>query len=152
MCIFIGTPWSRKETACFGYLWEYGWALFWEFLYASWIYLVRGFQVIQACNPPDNIFLVALPFKALGVKFIFDFHDANPELYLAKYEKKGRLYDALGLVRKDDFQIQRYRYRYKPKLQKYRNNTRRARSGKRFHRSQWARSHDVQTSSRQSGA
>ncbi len=42
---------------------EYGGALFWEFLYAWWIYLRRGFHVIQGCNPPDNIFLVALSFK-----------------------------------------------------------------------------------------
>jgi glycosyltransferase involved in cell wall biosynthesis len=95
----------KEGNSVLGYLWEYGWALFWEFLYASWIYLVRGFQVIQACNPPDNIFLVALPFKVLGVKFIFDFHDANPELYLAKYERKGRLYDALVWFEKMTFRF-----------------------------------------------
>src|SRR5262249_47373366 len=50
------------------------------------------FQVIQGCNPPDDIFLVALPFKALGVKYIFDHHDAGPELYLAKYGRKGLMY------------------------------------------------------------
>jgi glycosyltransferase involved in cell wall biosynthesis len=66
--------------------------LFWEFLYAWWIYLRLGFHVIQGCNPPDDIFLVALPFKLLGVKYIFDHHDANPELYLSKYEKKGTFY------------------------------------------------------------
>src|SRR5207249_2943387 len=35
---------------------------------------------------------VALPFKALGVKFIFDHHDANPELYLAKFGRRSLLY------------------------------------------------------------
>ncbi len=78
----------RRETAPFGYLREYGCALFWEFLYAWWIYLRRGFHVIQGCNPPDDIFLVALPFKLFGVKYIFDHHDANPELYLSKYDRK----------------------------------------------------------------
>lgn len=75
-----------------GYLLEYSCALFWEFLYSWWIYLRHGFHVIQACNPPDNIFLVALPFKLLGVKFIFDHHDANPELYVAKYGDRGIVY------------------------------------------------------------
>jgi glycosyltransferase involved in cell wall biosynthesis len=75
-----------------GYLWEYGWAFFWEFLYAWWIYFRHGFHVIQGCNPPDNIFLVALPFKIFGVKYIFDHHDANPELYLSKYERTDLLY------------------------------------------------------------
>ena len=65
--------------------------MFWEFFYTWWIYLRRGFHVIQGCNPPDNIFLVALPFKLLGVKYIFDHHDANPELYFSKYEKRGLL-------------------------------------------------------------
>ena len=46
----------------------------------------------RACNPPDDIFLVALPFKLFGVKYIFDHHDVNPELYLSKYGKKDMLY------------------------------------------------------------
>jgi glycosyltransferase involved in cell wall biosynthesis len=37
---------------------------------------------------------VAIPFKLFGVKYIFDHHDANPELYLSKYEKEGFLYKA----------------------------------------------------------
>src|ERR1700691_3088477 len=85
-------PMPKEGNSQLGYLWEYGCALFWEFLYSWWIYLRRGFHVIQGCNPPDDIFLVALPFKLFGVKYIFDHHDANPELYLSKYEKKGLLY------------------------------------------------------------
>jgi glycosyltransferase involved in cell wall biosynthesis len=85
-------PMPKEGNSALGYLWEYGCALFWEFLYSWWIYFRRGFQVIQGCNPPDDIFLVALPFKLLGVKFIFDHHDVNPELYLAKYEREDALY------------------------------------------------------------
>jgi glycosyltransferase involved in cell wall biosynthesis len=81
-------PASGEGNSLFGYLWEYGSALVWEVLYTWWIYLLRGFQVIQGCNPPDNIFLVALPFKAFGVKYIFDHHDLNPELYFSKYERR----------------------------------------------------------------
>jgi glycosyltransferase involved in cell wall biosynthesis len=75
-----------------GYLCEFGSALFWETLYTWWIYFRRGFHTIQGCNPPDDIFLVALPFKALGVKYIFDHHDANPELYLSKFNRKDLFY------------------------------------------------------------
>jgi glycosyltransferase involved in cell wall biosynthesis len=85
-------PMPREGNGALGYIYEYGSALIWEFLYTWWIYLRRGFHVIQGCNPPDDIFLVALPFKLLGVKYIFDHHDANPELYLSKYEKKGVFY------------------------------------------------------------
>jgi glycosyltransferase involved in cell wall biosynthesis len=85
-------PMPKEGNGLFGYLMEYGCALYWQLFYAWWIYLRRGFHVIQGCNPPDNIFLIALPFRLFGVKYIFDHHDANPELYLSKYEKKGPLY------------------------------------------------------------
>lgn len=87
-------PMPKEGNSPLGYLREYGVALLWEFLFTWWIYLRHGFHVIQGCNPPDNIFLVALPFKLLGVKYIFDHHDANPELYLSKYGKQGFFYKA----------------------------------------------------------
>ena len=85
-------PSTQEGNAPRGYVWEYASALFWEFLYAWWIYSRYGFQVLQGCNPPDNIFLVALPFRLLGVKYIFDHHDANPELYVSKYDRKDFFY------------------------------------------------------------
>ncbi len=87
-------PMPREGHHPIGYLWEYACAIFWEFLFAWWIFLFRGFQVIQGCNPPDDIFLVALPFRLFGVRYIFDHHDANPELYYSKYERKDFLYRA----------------------------------------------------------
>ena len=93
-------PAAEEGSTLAGYLWEYGCALFWEFLYAWWIYLRHGFGAIQACNPPDNIFLVALPFKLLGVKYLFDHHDATPELYLSKYGKRTLLYRILVWLEK----------------------------------------------------
>ena len=85
-------PMPEEGNSLFGYLLEYGCALFWEVLYAWWVYLRRGFGVIQGCNPPDDVFLAALPFKLFGVKYIFDHHDASPELYLSKYGTHGFLY------------------------------------------------------------
>lgn len=85
----------REGDTPIGYLWEYACALFWEFLFTWWIYLRHGFHVIQGCNPPDDIFLIVLPFKLLGVKYIFDHHDADPELYLSKYGTKTFLYRLL---------------------------------------------------------
>lgn len=78
-----------------GFLFEYSCAFFFEFFYTLWIYLRHGFDVIQGCNPPDDIFLVALPFKLFGVKYIFDHHDANPELYVSKYQRQDRFYKIL---------------------------------------------------------
>jgi len=47
-------------------------------------YAHRPFHAIQACNPPDTFFALALLFRPLGVKFVFDHHDLCPELYIAK--------------------------------------------------------------------
>jgi glycosyltransferase involved in cell wall biosynthesis len=98
-------PTPREGQALIGYLWEYGCALFWEFLYTWWIFLRHGFHVIQGCNPPDNIFLIALPFKLLGVKYIFDHHDTSPELYLAKSGKKGLVYRLLLWLEKKTYRL-----------------------------------------------
>lgn len=98
-------PMPKEGNGALAYVWEYGWALFFEFIYAWWIYLRRGFHVLQACNPPDDIVFVALSFKIFGVKFIFDHHDANPELYWAKYERKDFLYKTLVWLEKTTFRF-----------------------------------------------
>jgi glycosyltransferase involved in cell wall biosynthesis len=45
--------------------------------------------VIHACNPPDTIFLIGAFYKLFGKKYVFDHHDINPELYEAKFGKRG---------------------------------------------------------------
>ncbi|MCK0103915.1 glycosyltransferase family 4 protein [Pseudohalocynthiibacter sp. F2068] len=76
-------------SGALGYLLEYGMALFHEMRLALKVARRQGFDTIQACNPPDLIFLVALPFKLFGKRFIFDHHDINPELYEAKFGRRG---------------------------------------------------------------
>lgn len=96
-------PMAQEGRGSWAYVREYTYALFWQFWYSWWIYLRRGFQVIQGCNPPDNIFLVALPFKLFGVKYIFDHHDVNPELYLSKYGKRNLFYKVQVCLEKMTF-------------------------------------------------
>ncbi len=86
-----------EARGALGYVAEYSIALVKQLMLAVLVYFRRGFDVIHACNPPDNIFLVALPFRLLGVKFLFDHHDINPELYLAKFGRKDMLYRAMLL-------------------------------------------------------
>ena len=45
----------------------------------------RGFDVIQACNPPDTYWLLALLWRVARVRFVFDHHDLNPELFLSRF-------------------------------------------------------------------
>ncbi|MEI9428191.1 glycosyltransferase family 4 protein [Mesorhizobium sp. Cs1299R1N3] len=72
-----------------GYVLEYSTALFWEFLLSLKVARQRGFDAIHACNPPDTIFLIGGFYKLFGKKFLFDHHDINPELYEAKFGKRG---------------------------------------------------------------
>jgi len=86
-------PLPLEARGALGYLLEYATALFWELWLAIKVYRERGFDVIQACNPPDLIFLVAAVFKLLfGTRFIFDHHDINPELYEAKFGHRNFLW------------------------------------------------------------
>ena len=82
----------------FSFLLEYGAALFHETRLAWKIFFRHGFDTIHACNPPDLIFLVALPFKLLGRRFIFDHHDINPELYEAKFGRRDLFWRLMRLL------------------------------------------------------
>ncbi len=63
------------------------------------ILFTRGFDVIHACNPPDNIFLIGGFFKLFGKKFLFDHHDINPELYEAKFRRRDIFHRVMLLWR-----------------------------------------------------
>lgn len=77
----------------------------WEFAYSwvrtAWLSLTvwrrQRFDLIQACNPPDTYWLLALLWKVRGVRFIFDHHDLNPELFISRFGKPS------GLSRKLQF-------------------------------------------------
>ena len=82
------------------YFKEYFWALFHEFRLLLKVFRKQGVQdVIHACNPPDLIFIAAAPFFFFTrCKFPFDHHDINPELWIAKFGKKGLGYRAMILA------------------------------------------------------
>jgi glycosyltransferase involved in cell wall biosynthesis len=70
----------------------------WEFAYC-WtrtLFLVlraaaqEGFDVIQACNPPDTYWALAAPFKPFGKRFVFDQHDLCPEVYVSRFPDGSR--------------------------------------------------------------
>ena len=45
----------------------------------------QPFQALQACNPPDTYWLLARWWKRRGVRFVFDHHDLNPELFRSRF-------------------------------------------------------------------
>jgi len=94
-------PLEGKKLA--GYVWEYLAALFWQSILAWKVFIAQGFDVIHACNPPDLIFLIALQFKPFGKRFIFDHHDLCPELYEAKFGRRGLQWRILRIFEKLTF-------------------------------------------------
>ncbi|GAA3553950.1 glycosyltransferase family 4 protein [Amycolatopsis ultiminotia] len=69
----------------FGYLLEF--SLSW--LRTAWlsrkVWRRRPFEVLQACNPPDTYWLLARFWQRRGVRFVFDHHDLNPEVFRSRF-------------------------------------------------------------------
>ena len=75
-----------------GYVVEYLYFTSACFLVSTYIFVRSGFDVMHAHNPPDTLFLAAMPFKLLGKKFVFDQHDLCPELYRSRYGAAEGIY------------------------------------------------------------
>lgn len=90
---------SEEARGLLGFLREYTSALWGELRLAWKAWRRHRFKVIHLCNPPDLLFLVALPFRLLaGVRVIYDVHDAWPEMFEAKFGKRGLLYWAVRMA------------------------------------------------------
>jgi hypothetical protein len=72
-----------------GFLVEYSAALFHEFRLAWKVWRKKRFDVIHVANPPDLLFLVALPYKLAGVRLIFDHHDITPQNSTSRSSARG---------------------------------------------------------------
>ena len=97
-------PLPYEADGALGYALEYSWALAWEFALSVKAYWKVGFDVVQACNPPDLLFLIAGFWKYLfGKHFVFDHHDINPELFEAKFGRQDRFHRLLLWLEKLTF-------------------------------------------------
>jgi glycosyltransferase involved in cell wall biosynthesis len=72
---------ARRSAA---YLAEYAIAIVAQLKLALAIRRHYPIKIAHICNPPDLLFLAALPLLPLGCRIIFDHHDACPELMAAK--------------------------------------------------------------------
>ena len=86
---------SEEAGEVGGFLREYSSALWGEFklLWKAW--RRHRFDIVHLCNPPDLLFLVAAPYKLTGTRIIYDVHDICPEMFEAKFGKRGLLYWAV---------------------------------------------------------
>jgi len=87
---------------------EYTWALFAELYFTLKVFARTRFRILQACNPPDTIFLLALLLRPFGVRFVFDHHDLAPELFESRFgESKRILYRLIRLLEACSFKAAR---------------------------------------------
>jgi len=88
-----------------GYVVEYAVALV-SALVLSWrIARRRGVDIVHTCNPPDLFFLIGALFKFFGARFVFDHHDLNPELYVAKFGRRGIVHRVLVALERASFRL-----------------------------------------------
>ena len=70
---------------------EYAWAMVALTLLTLVVWTRRRFDIIHLHNPPDALFLIALPYRLAGKRLVYDQHDLVPELLHAKSPSAGHL-------------------------------------------------------------
>ena len=68
-----------------GYALEFGYCWLRTAALSVVVWRERRFHALQACNPPDTYWLLARIWKLRGVRFVFDHHDLNPELFVSRF-------------------------------------------------------------------
>jgi glycosyltransferase involved in cell wall biosynthesis len=99
-------PLPLEASGPLGFIAEYAAALYGELRLAFKVRKQHGFDIIQLCNPPDILFLVALVFRLLdGVRIVFDHHDPFPELFDLKFPKLPLLGKIVRLCERLTFRL-----------------------------------------------
>ncbi|TQM43085.1 glycosyltransferase family 4 protein [Pseudonocardia cypriaca] len=88
-----------------GYVREYGVALWHTLRLALRVRREGPVDVVQACNPPDLLFLAALPLVAAGARFVFDHHDLVPELFHSRFGRGRALLGVAKLLERVTFAL-----------------------------------------------
>lgn len=91
-------PPPRPATGVLGFIREFLYCWLWTARLSVTVARSRGFDVLQACNPPDTYWLLALLYKAAGKRFVYDQHDLCPEVYEARFGERGFLHRLLLLL------------------------------------------------------
>jgi glycosyltransferase involved in cell wall biosynthesis len=82
-------PAPRAVNGFLGYVWEYSYSMLASFLLSVLVFFGEGFDAIHAHNPPDTFVFIAMLYKLLGKRFVFDHHDLSPEMYQARFPGGG---------------------------------------------------------------
>ena len=82
---------GRAERRCgaVGYVREYATAWLALRRIARRVHREDPFDLVLVCNPPDALSLITRPSRRRGVKVVFDYREICPELYEAKFMRRG---------------------------------------------------------------
>jgi glycosyltransferase involved in cell wall biosynthesis len=95
----------EAHSGVFAYAQEYGHAIWQWFSLAKKVWDRRSFDAIQGCNPPDLVFLLAIWYRKLGVRYMFDHHDVSPELFEAKFGRRGLIHGLMRVLERITFAV-----------------------------------------------
>lgn len=76
---------APEAEGALGYLFEFGYSWARTAALSLKVWRRQPFQTLQACNPPDTYWALARLWSRRGVKFVFDHHDLNPELFRSRF-------------------------------------------------------------------
>jgi acyl-CoA ligase (AMP-forming) (exosortase A-associated) len=83
---------ARQAKGALGFAWEFAYSWVRTAVLSLEVRRNRRIDIIQACNPPDTYWLLALLWRPFGVRFVYDHHDLNPELFISRFgEPRGRV-------------------------------------------------------------
>lgn len=76
---------APEAKGLFGFAWEFAYSWVRTALLSLAVWRHQRFDIIQTCNPPDTYWLLARLWRVRGVKFVFDHHDLDPELFISRF-------------------------------------------------------------------
>jgi glycosyltransferase involved in cell wall biosynthesis len=89
---------SESKGGVVGYVSEYVVALREIRRIVQRLSTTQHFDVVHAATPPDLLLVAARPLRRRGAAMILDHHDLSPELYEAKFGKRGPVHRSLLLA------------------------------------------------------
>jgi glycosyltransferase involved in cell wall biosynthesis len=76
---------TPATTGLLSYLLEFAYCWLRTAMLSLKVYRRHRFGILQACNPPDTYWLLGAFWRLFGVKYVFDQHDLNPELFRSRF-------------------------------------------------------------------
>lgn len=92
-------PPPRARSGAIGYVLEFLYCWLRTAWLSGYVHRREGFDVLQACNPPDTYWLLGRIWRLVaGTRFVYDQHDLCPEVYEARFGRRGLLHRGLLLL------------------------------------------------------